>query len=479
MGKADDLIGKIVSDSKIADMTYRDEPIIFPASKMKNYTPKKYAAMRKIGSGSLFLANEAKNFLLQARFMADFEDDYDFRGDFSAYYPTYADMTTGQLRGYFSWRTKLRRGVYERAPLSFAFVYMYELINGVGASSPLDAFIKLRTFAQEYAEIDERVVPYAGRWLFDLAVYHGLDPSLLESEFVFTNTDSAVDLCACTDDERIKSIYSDAAYYCEHAVSYKKYPEEARRAMLCVCHELAECRPYNEYDSALAYLSGKRQIDFYHMFAGAVFCPESLHEDCVYQAYSSRYICRNGFWSCECIIRPYEIRRLTASIIKEVDRLLRKAFGEKPIKGAQLPRDIGELVEIGVDKYLKLREEEHRPKINIDVSKLGGIRAAAEVTCGKLMTEADMQPDEPEQAEQKPAAPTAPETELLRRLLAGEEYASLLRESGCMLSVLADAINDKYFDEFGDTVIDFDGETPFVIEDYQEDLRGLLENENT
>lgn len=40
MGKADDLIGKIVSDSKIADMTYRDEPIIFPASKMKNYTPK-------------------------------------------------------------------------------------------------------------------------------------------------------------------------------------------------------------------------------------------------------------------------------------------------------------------------------------------------------------------------------------------------------------------------------------------------------
>ena len=169
-------------------------------------------------------------------------------------------MSTGQLRGYFSWRTKLRRGVYERAPLSFAFVYMYELINGVGASSPLDAFIKLRTFAQEYAEIDERVVPYAGRWLFDLAVYHGLDPSLLESEFVFTNTDSAVDLCACTDDERIKSIYSDAAYYCKHAVSYKKYPEEARRAMLCVCHELAECRPYNEYDSALAYLSGKRLL---------------------------------------------------------------------------------------------------------------------------------------------------------------------------------------------------------------------------
>ena len=123
MGKADDLIGKIVSDSKIADMTYRDEPIIFPASKMKNYTPKKYAAMRKIGSGSLFLANEAKNFLLQARFMADFEDDYDFRGDFSAYYPTYADMTTGQLRGYFSWRTKLRRGVYERAPLSFEFAF--------------------------------------------------------------------------------------------------------------------------------------------------------------------------------------------------------------------------------------------------------------------------------------------------------------------------------------------------------------------
>lgn len=476
-GKADDLIKKVVSDGKLTEMTYRDEPILFPASKMKNFTPKKYAEMRKIGSGRPFIADSAKDFLLQARFMADFEDDYDFGGEFSAYYPTYADMTAHQLRGYFSWRTKIRHGIFEKAPLSFAFVYMYELINGVGTDSPRDAFDKLYDFAAAYAEADGRVTPYASGWLGDLVVYNGLDCALLERDLVF-NGDGCDDLCACGDDELIEHIYSEARYYCEHAVSYKKHPEEARAAMLSVCRELDGCRPYNEYDSALAFLSGKRKIDNYHMFAGAVFCPESLHEDCVYQAGAARYICRNGFWSYERLVRPPEASKLIAAVIKEVDRLLRKAFGEKPIKGAPLPRDIGELVESGVEKYLRRREEERRPRIDIDVSKLGGIRAAAEVTCGKLMTEADMQPDEPEPAEKKPTA-SAPETELLRLLLAGESYAEFLRESGGMLSVLIDAINEKYFDEFGDTVIDFDGETPYVIEDYAEDLKGLIENENT
>lgn len=48
-----------------------------------------------------------------------------------------------------------------------------------------------------------------------------------------------------------------------------------------------------------------------------------------------------------------------------------------------------------------------------------------------------------------------------------------------MLSVLVDSINEKYFDLFGDTVIDFDGENPFIIEDYAQELKGATENEGT
>jgi hypothetical protein len=44
-----------------------------------------------------------------------------------------------------------------------------------------------------------------------------------------------------------------------------------------------------------------------------------------------------------------------------------------------------------------------------------------------------------------------------------------------MLSVLVDHINETLFDDFGDTVILFDGDTPELIEDYAEDVAALLE----
>ena len=60
-------------------------------------------------------------------------------------------------------------------------------------------------------------------------------------------------------------------------------------------------------------------------------------------------------------------------------------------------------------------------------------------------------------------------------LLRGEEYASRFKEKGIMVSVLADAINNTLFDRFGDTVIEFDGDTPTVVEDYKEELKGMLD----
>ena len=37
-----------------------------------------------------------------------------------------------------------------------------------------------------------------------------------------------------------------------------------------------------------------------------------------------------------------------------------------------------------------------------------------------------------------------------------------------------DEINERLFDDFGDTVIIFDGDTPEIIEDYKEELKGMF-----
>ena len=40
--------------------------------------------------------------------------------------------------------------------------------------------------------------------------------------------------------------------------------------------------------------------------------------------------------------------------------------------------------------------------------------------------------------------------------------------------MVCDEINEMFYDEFCDIVIDFDGDKPFIISDYAEELRGKL-----
>lgn len=124
---------------------------------------------------------EPRLFVSQAELAADYEDDLSYSGTFMHYFPTYRAMSDAQLRGYFTWRTHVRRGDVRRASLSFAFVYLYELINGIGVVDAASGFRELRRFCAAYRQIDDRIDRYARIWLDDYVIYHGLDVRLLGS----------------------------------------------------------------------------------------------------------------------------------------------------------------------------------------------------------------------------------------------------------------------------------------------------------
>ncbi|HQM02057.1 MAG TPA: tellurite resistance TerB C-terminal domain-containing protein [Ruminococcus flavefaciens] len=56
----------------------------------------------------------------------------------------------------------------------------------------------------------------------------------------------------------------------------------------------------------------------------------------------------------------------------------------------------------------------------------------------------------------------------------GGDYDAAARKHGSMTSVIADSVNEKLFDTFGDTVLLFDGDTPEIIEDYLEELKSIV-----
>ena len=109
--------------------------------------------------------------------MQDYEDDVPWEGSFDHYYPTYHDMNTRQLRGYFTWRARLRRGDVQPIPTSAAYLYIYELLNGVGADTPEACLQKMREFMTAYLDAgfgDSRMRKNLRRWMLEFAVLHDL-----------------------------------------------------------------------------------------------------------------------------------------------------------------------------------------------------------------------------------------------------------------------------------------------------------------
>ena len=111
--------------------TYQDTPIsitgsAFRRSQSEADMPEKIREMMKLYKyGDNSFRQKCKNFLRQGQFMADYEDNAPWSGTFQHYFPTYHDLNTQQLRGYFTWRTNLRKGNWQPVPASMAYIYIY------------------------------------------------------------------------------------------------------------------------------------------------------------------------------------------------------------------------------------------------------------------------------------------------------------------------------------------------------------------
>ena len=128
--------------------------------------------------------------------------------------------------------------------------------------------------------------------------------------------------------------------------------------------------------------------------------------------------------------------------------------------------------------------EAARPKITLDLSSLDRIRQDALVTRDSLLTEEEMEqekvpaappmPSEPEPVTESIAGLDPVHTRILLALLNGGPIEKELKENHLMLSVVADTINGALFDEIGDNVLEEDGDTLAVVEDYREEILQLF-----
>ena len=505
MSRLDELLDELYSDEKflskksMQSKTYTDEPIIKRASAMKNYTPPKIAEMRALAEGqSSYNWSSPRLFVKQGKLMADYEDDFPYSGSFFRYYPTYQLMSDVQLRGYFSWRTKVRKGQVEYIPLSFVFVYLYELLNLIGVATPEEGYEKLVWFRDAYAPFDGSVAHYLKDWLLDFAAYYGLDPVFLrdeESLRPYRQFTALYRWKTQSKDDLFNAISGLSSYNIEKSKFYKTYPEETKEVLCRVFSAFSEHHETKCKNSLCERLFGKVHTLPYTLFSSAVVAVDRDRPDCDYVIFPwFSYSCRNGIWYRTRLDRSPAKNRKLGELVRDVDAILRERYGfDAPLKATDKTKLFTGIVNAAIDEVQEEKRKKAAAVIHIDVGKLAAIRTDAAETGEKLLTEEERESGErsaesgdvesevgSRKSEVRPTdAPDSPldgtETAVLRAALNGEDAATAAKTGGRMLSVVIDAINDRLFDRFGDTVIYYDGDRPAVYEDYEDELKGLTQ----
>lgn len=422
-------------------------------------------------------------FIKQGKLLAGYEDDYVYDRRVTHYFPTYQSLTNPELRGYFSWRTKLRRGNLQKTSLTYAFLYIYELLNQIGVADPMDGYRKLTEFRDAYGALDDGILPYLNLWLMDYAVYYNLDAGLLaDTPQVRFNRGIAVldSIQSRGDEEVIRAVKQLSPKWLERSKFYREYREDCDTVIVRVlrrmsAHYNARCKK-TMVEQYFGSFSQYRVI----LFDAAVFHERQVEGSRQYKVDENYiYRCRNGLWSVQkynCL--PHSNGKL-GDVLKAIDGVMRECYGYgRPIQYKLDTKWILKIIQEEARNLLTEKKAAEEKKITIDYSRLARIRSDAAVTRDRLMVEEEAEEGAPpvqtpapaEEPEDTPL--TKDEYRLLQSLLYGRDYG-WVRSSGLMLSVLVDGINDKLYDTFSDSVLLGD-DPPELIEDYIADLKEMI-----
>lgn len=403
------IINEILSEinqklnNNISSKIYHDEPIQRPDTVIhQTYAPygedvpEQIRNMKIFASSSRAVSCSAEElFYQQGMMMADYDDDFEYYGEYIRYFPTYHQMNVPQLRGYFSWRTKIRKGEIVKTSASFAYVYIYELLNQIGVKSPEDSFFKLKTFWEAYRELDPQINTNVKHWLWDYVVYYNLDRSFLdglddasfdESLMILLNSSSK------NPDELFTAICALSSYRIENSKFYHDYSEDVKKAVCDVFVSLSEFYKKHRKTDLCGKLFGTKAHYAYDIFHSAVFFDRIKYRRYDYIVNDIHcYRCRNGQWSCEKYFGNRCKSKELGMILRTLDSRMREKYKYKsPLKPEPLAKQILGIMDKKIDDLLAERKKNTAPSIELDLSKLADIRKAANITRDKLIVDEEL-----------------------------------------------------------------------------------------
>lgn len=468
------------------DPDYTDEPILPRKKTPEEKLPAPLKAARSLEKGAARMyQNRRSLFLNQAKLLEFYKDDYEGEYISHCYYPTYDLLSNRELRSYFAWRTKVRNGDIQPSCSSFAYLYLYELINGIGTGTPVEGLHKMDDFVAAYKEYESSLMNCYANWRKSYIIYYNLSDSFLGGEeregeeAHMAVLDSAQEQ---TDDAVAAAVKQLAPGWLNRSKFYKTHQTDMDRVIVQVLRRMHQHYSARSKRTFSEQLFGSRETYPVDLFCHAVFCDPLRHENSRYYIADSHYYeCRNGYWTeTSCFIDSHKRRKLE-NLMKTIDASLRVALNDgKPIKSPSQLKWVTKVIEEEVAALLETQKQQETAakRVQIDYSALAQIRREAAITQDKLATEEEMEEEAPPAVQPPPPQPEAlpgdcpldkTQYRLMQNLLYGGDMGWVQQE-GKMVSVLLDSINEILYETFQDAVI----EDEQVVEDYIDELKEMV-----
>lgn len=340
------LSNKPVDDQELALFVIEEEKEATPYSSVKIAQRQKeewearsfYQTIHKMDRSINFhSASRVEIFIMHAKIIEFFSDNYKGNTLFDQHNPTFQAMTNAQLRTYITWRTKIRNKEIEQTAPSYVLVYIYESINNIGIKNPEEGIETLIWLFKNYTPFMQSEKRSLINWIQDYYIHNQFDisfreivekyqledyyPSIMES--TRTNDYSLNTLC-----DMPKYKIKSSKIFTEKTQGYILHCLE--KVILNLTHLFSL---YGTDFSKLLFPTAK-VLTWWKPFQGAVykkpeFSLETMDRTVILSP-SQTYILKDGRWKYYVTILDSANGLLTLTyIIKKVESILRKLAGYK------------------------------------------------------------------------------------------------------------------------------------------------------
>ena len=503
-----------------AGMPGRVEPLILPAGiieapetlRPRDPIRQRFFEMRSVSPVNTYFRDDNAVFYKQAKLMEDFEDDYAGDAKFFMYFPYYRHMGYEQLRTYFTWRTGVRRGEITATSLSYVFLYIYELLAGIGVDNPEDGLEKLIKLWFSYRKFGPALERYLPGWIRDYHVYYGDELARDFSEFVCENGLQTYFpeqfLFDQNAGERLLLWNSLSRY----DITKSAFRNGGREASFAGCFD-AVFRGINEYCAVFGlsledlFIYDLSNYVAWRPFKQALFFGRRRSDRKVKLPGRESYRCKNGRWTASLPLRYADRSIFAEYVLRKTEICIRRFYKHRYMIKADSHaalryfRDLrkrGVTIE-GIDSAIEKSaagffRNSTRITVAVNSADLDRIREKSSETQTLLTVPEDglssqALPPEPfadaveaDIGRQAPGgwpalkkALSKAELEALKIALFGDgRLSALAAEYGEMPEILVSGINEKAADLTGDNIAEFSDGDITVYDEYREIIAEMI-----